>query len=78
MIRPTYRKHPEYKHLWEGVLKDENNNIVWTCGHAHRNRDQDTIVMGKLLHKSCVNCAWEEKRRRERLVDKTSHLPAGL
>lgn len=29
--------------FYEGVLRDAKNDVVWACGHNHRNRDQDWV-----------------------------------
>ena len=52
MFKATYRKNGDG---WEGVLKN-NDEIVWACGHYHRNRDIGSRFAGK----SACDCARSE------------------
>lgn len=56
MLKVAYRKNGDG---WEGVLKD-GINVVWTCGHYHRNRDHGSKFSGS----SACECARKELLRR--------------
>lgn len=46
-LKPGTRLHPESNvGHWEGVLRD-GKRVVWTCGHLHTCRDQDSRRLGK-------------------------------
>lgn len=38
---------------WSGVIR-EGRKVVWSCGHAHANRDQRTNASG-MPARECVN-----------------------
>lgn len=57
-LRATYSKAGQAG--WHGALKDAAGRIVWTCEHAHRNRDQASAFAGQ----SACQCAGAELSRR--------------
>jgi hypothetical protein len=48
-MTPSTIKH---KGQWRGVIR-VNGQLVWSCGHAHRNRDHSSHVNGM----SALDCA---------------------
>ena len=60
-LKASYRKTPgDY---WEGVLRDEHGNVVWSCGHSHKCRDYNH---SRLFHSrgAAMYCARDELKRR--------------
>lgn len=53
---------------YEGVLRDEKGHVVWSCGHGHRNRGNDSHSgpYGVHFNKAALSCAREELQRRKR------------
>ena len=42
---------------YEGVIRDEKDQILWACDHTHQNRDQDGFMAGTAAH-TCAGRAF--------------------
>ena len=72
-LKASYRRTPSYR--WEGVLKDEKGNVVWACGHSHKNRDYNhSVYFGRTG--AAMYCAQAELKRREPQPSQCDPWPA--
>lgn len=71
-VRASYER-TEGKN-WRAVLRDSAGQVIWRCGHAHRNRDHNRIRMGTVSEYSASRCAEHELEeldaRQEQLAER--------
>jgi hypothetical protein len=51
-----------WRDAYRGVLRDENDTIVWSCTHTHEARSWTGYGPGGLFERSALDCAQEAMR----------------
>jgi hypothetical protein len=65
MLKIGFKKHENAaKPLWEGVLRGDQGEVVWSCGHLHDCRDNNHSRMFRHSG-SARKCAREELTKRQ-------------
>lgn len=61
------KRGPAFRAAYRGVLRDEQNRVVWECDHTHESRSWTGYAMVGLFMRSALDCAEEAMRAAARL-----------